>query len=190
MEIRKQFKFEMAHIVRNAWSRRCSKNVHGHSYILELFFSGEVPDNAGMLVDFGIVKKYLNDFIDSFDHSFVLWDRKEDEHIKEFFQKEFERVIITPWSTSCEVQAKMFGLVAQHVLDEMFLQGKFINGEEKFHVSKARLHETATGYAEWKSDDSDYFLPSIEEILTRLQISDKIVEEWKEKEFWKNLLQR
>jgi 6-pyruvoyltetrahydropterin/6-carboxytetrahydropterin synthase len=57
MDIRKEFKYEMAHIVRKARTERCSKNIHGHSYVAELVFEGDIADKAEMLLDFGIIKK-------------------------------------------------------------------------------------------------------------------------------------
>jgi 6-pyruvoyltetrahydropterin/6-carboxytetrahydropterin synthase len=47
MIIRKQFKFEGAHIVRNCTTRRCKKSIHGHSYVVEVFFT------SNKLYDFG-----------------------------------------------------------------------------------------------------------------------------------------
>jgi len=35
MLIRKLFRFENAHIVRNCSSDRCSRSLHGHSYVVE-----------------------------------------------------------------------------------------------------------------------------------------------------------
>ena len=34
--IRKQFKFEMAHQLKDSYSAACHENLHGHSYVLEL----------------------------------------------------------------------------------------------------------------------------------------------------------
>ncbi len=36
MLIRKLFKFENAHIVRDCTTQRCSENIHGHSYKIEV----------------------------------------------------------------------------------------------------------------------------------------------------------
>ena len=55
MIIRKLFKFEGSHIVRNCTSDRCSHSLHGHSYKVELFLTADHLDNAGMVVDFGLL---------------------------------------------------------------------------------------------------------------------------------------
>lgn len=46
MIIRKQFKFEGAHIVRNCTSQRCRENIHGHSYIVEVFITSDKLDHG------------------------------------------------------------------------------------------------------------------------------------------------
>ena len=38
MRIRKEFRVESAHIVRNCTSHRCSHSIHGHSAVIELIF--------------------------------------------------------------------------------------------------------------------------------------------------------
>lgn len=178
MVIRKQFKFEMAHIVRKAWSQRCSRSVHGHSYLLELLLrSGEDKlDNAQMVVDFGAVKVLFNDLIDSFDHALCFWNLKEDKKIIDFSKKNFERVIVTPFNPSAEMQAEFFLEVFNRIL---FVneQRKYVdlNGATDPFVSSVRIHETTTGWAEAEfesgiespmvrivEDQSIYFSPAIQ----------------------------
>ena len=65
MRIRKEFRVESAHIVRNCTSHRCSHSIHGHSAVIELIFEGDRLDNAGMLYDFGLMKGSIKEFIDS-----------------------------------------------------------------------------------------------------------------------------
>jgi len=42
--IRKLFKFENAHIVRECSTLRCSKNIHGHSYKVEVLLESNYLD--------------------------------------------------------------------------------------------------------------------------------------------------
>lgn len=186
MEIRKQFKFEMAHIVRQAWSTRCSRNIHGHSYLVEFFFKGDNPDNGQMIVDFGFLKKYINPFVDSFDHSFWGWTRPEDEHILKFISTNFERVIITPFSTTAEVQAKMFWTYADVLFKYLQTNKLFENGEIDPIVSRARVHETATGFAEYTPSVNRFPVISLNDI----DFSEGIKAEWPEffKDEWVQIL--
>ena len=59
MIIRKLFKFEGAHIVRDCSSDRCKKSIHGHSYLAEVKFKASHLDNAGMVLDFGLMKSTI-----------------------------------------------------------------------------------------------------------------------------------
>lgn len=166
----------MGHIVRQAWSTRCSRNAHGHSYLVEFMFNGKHPDHGQMLMDFGFIKQFLHPFVDSFDHSFWLWDRSEDKHIIEFFNKEFERVLVSPWSTTAEMQAKMFYQFAVDALNFLHTNRLFENGESVVDVASVKVHETTTGWAEYSGNDEFPFID-----LTQLYISKGIKAEWPEK---------
>ena len=69
MRIRKLFKFENAHIVRNCSSDRCKRSIHGHSYEVELILEAHRLDHGQMVYDFGLLKHHIKDIIDSFDHA-------------------------------------------------------------------------------------------------------------------------
>ena len=74
MLIRKLFKFEGAHIVRNCSSDRCKRSIHGHSYTVEVFLTAKGLDNGQMIMDFGLMKGTIKDLIDSFDHAYSFWN--------------------------------------------------------------------------------------------------------------------
>ncbi len=59
MIIRKLFKFENAHIVRECSTLRCSRNLHGHSYKVEVLLESNYLDNGQMVYDFGLTKLYI-----------------------------------------------------------------------------------------------------------------------------------
>jgi 6-pyruvoyl tetrahydropterin synthase/QueD family protein len=71
MLIRKLFRFENAHIVRNCSSDRCSRSIHGHSYQVEILLEAHALDNGQMIYDFGLLKGHIKDLIDSFDHALL-----------------------------------------------------------------------------------------------------------------------
>ena len=79
MIIRKLFKFEGSHIVRNCTSERCSQSIHGHSYLVEVFLESTRLDNAGMVMDFGLMSSF-KDIVDMFDHTHLLWDKDDGEY--------------------------------------------------------------------------------------------------------------
>lgn len=148
MIIRKQFRYEGSHVVRNCASRRCSHSIHGHSAIVEIKFHATTLDNAGMVMDFGLMG-VLKEIVDSFDHSHDMWNRESKEMI-DFFKRENERWIILPFNPTAEMLSLMFFAYAKHVIDHTV----FKNNEGDVKVSSVCYHETATGYAE--ADASDY----------------------------------
>lgn len=60
--------FSGAHRLRN-YKGKCEK-LHGHNWKVEVVVSGE-PDNSGMVVDFGILKKALENVLSKLDHSYL-----------------------------------------------------------------------------------------------------------------------
>lgn len=106
MIIRKLFKFEGSHIVRNCSSERCSRNVHGHSYKVEVFLSSDCLDNAGMIMDFGLMQDFRA-VVDAFDHSHIIW-REDNSRYREFFMQENERWILSEFNPSAEILSLIF----------------------------------------------------------------------------------
>ena len=99
MKIRKEFRVESAHIVRNCTSHRCSHSIHGHSAKIEVMLEGNKLDNAGMLYDFGLMKGTVKEFIDSMDHCYILCSEDSNE-FKDFIKKTCDRWIEVPFNPS------------------------------------------------------------------------------------------
>ena len=179
MIIRKQFKFEGAHIVRNCSSDRCKKSLHGHSYIVELCLTADGLDNGGMIVDFGLLKGTIGDVVDSFDHAHSIWN-KEDDKYKGFMKSWSDRWITMPCTPSAESYALMFF----YIIDKIVKNTVFNNGEKNPRVHSVRVHETATGWAEAFRDDLEWVNYSLADII----FSDGVRNEWKDVEMWEQLL--
>jgi 6-pyruvoyltetrahydropterin/6-carboxytetrahydropterin synthase len=47
------------------------ENLHGHNWKVEAFVKGERLNKAGVLMDFGILKKHLAEVMDTIDHKFL-----------------------------------------------------------------------------------------------------------------------
>jgi len=147
MIIRKKFRFEAAHLVRNCSSTYCRENIHGHSYVVEIFLKGNQLDNGCMLMDFcklDVVKELIN----SFDHSYCLWKNEDEEFIKAIHQFN-KRIVTMPISPSAEGFSLMLFVMIKHLLSQITLE----NGEGKVALSSVRVHETETGYAEAFEED-------------------------------------
>jgi len=169
MLIRKQFKFEGAHIVRKCSSERCKKSIHGHSYIVEVFIKSDKLDNGMMVYDFGLLGK-VKEFIDSFDHTYVLWDQ-ESNKFKAFIREYSDRVIQMPVSPSAEC----FSLVFFKFVDKILKDTVYSNGESGVELYSVRVHETATGYAECYRED----LGMINFKLSDVKFSKGVTKDWK-----------
>lgn len=148
MIIRKKFRFECAHIVRNAVSERCKFSIHGHSYEVEVFLNGCVDDFNGMLMDFIEFKNIgVSEFLDRFDHSIVLW-KEDDEDYKKDMMKHSQRVVVMEANPTAENMAIVFHYHIQNILNTQ---------PNKINVKCVRVHETVTGYAESESSDLSNF---------------------------------
>ena len=179
MIIRKLFKFEGAHIVRDCSSRRCKQSIHGHSYIVEVFLTSSKLDNGQMIVDFGLLKGTIKDFIDSFDHAYSLWSKETDE-FRGWIKSFSERWIQMPVSPSAE----MYSLMFFYVIDKIIKNTQFSNGEGCVSLHSVRVHETATGYAEAFREDLKWWNFTLNDIYFSFGIQD----EWSDKEMWSKLL--
>lgn len=149
MIIRKIFKFENTHIVRNCSTKRCRSSIHGHSYKVELLFSSNAFDNAQMLYDFGLMKDGMKDLIDAFDHSITLWKDDDKEYIAAM-KKFSDRWVELPVSPTAEQFSRVI-----FIMVDMLLQSTiFVNGEAKVELDSVVVHETDTGYAKSNKDDA------------------------------------
>jgi len=178
MLIRKLFKFEGAHIVRDCSSERCKKSIHGHSYKVEVFFTSNGLDNGQMVMDFGLMKGTIKDLIDSFDHAYSMWDR-EKEDFKEFMKDNSCRWIQMPVSPSAE----QYSLMLLYIIDKIVQSTHFTNGEKDVEVYSVRVHETDTGYAESFRNDLQWVTYALEDI----KFSQGIKDEWHDPEMYEKL---
>ena len=183
MIIRKLFKFENAHIVRNCTSRRCSRSIHGHSYKVEVKLKSDFLDKGQMVYDFGLMKLYIKDLIDSFDHAITLWSKDNKEYI-EFAKKFSERWVELPVNPSAEQFSRVFFLMIERVLNLM----EFKNNEKNVEVYSVIVHETDTGYAECFREDAYNFEGMGEIRLEDIKFSDRVKEEWRDKDMWNKIL--
>jgi len=184
MIIRKLFKFENAHIVRHCTTQRCSENIHGHSYRVEVLLESDYLDHGQMVYDFGLTKLYIKELIDSFDHSITLWDGDDSEYI-EAMKHYSKRWILLPVSPSAEQFARVIFLMVERLLQVTRMQ----NGERNVHLNSIIVHETDTGYAQaFKEDAHSEKMGRIH--LEKIQFSKQTQQEWRDNFLWEKLLTR
>jgi len=145
IRITKEFKFEMAHALKD-YDGLC-RNIHGHSYELKVTIAGRpIADKKspklGMVMDFGDLKKIVRDqIVDRYDHALVLYNKMPASLIDEL-KKNFERIILKDYNPTSELMIQDFAQLIKEKLPEN-LKLKYV-----------LLRETVTSYAEWFAEDN------------------------------------
>jgi len=67
----KDFTFESAHFLPNVPKGHKCGRLHGHSYKVRIFVSGEVDIKSGWVVDFSEIKKVWQPLHEILDHNFL-----------------------------------------------------------------------------------------------------------------------
>ncbi len=184
MVIRKLFKFEAAHIVRNCSSERCKYSIHGHSFKVEVFLTSRGLDRGGMVLDFGLLKREVGMVLDAFDHSTLVWDRDNKEYI-DAVSKFSERVIMMPFTPSAESLSILFFMLIDSVLKNTV----FKNGEKMVKLKSVRVWETETGWAEADSFDVQGYNDP-QGLLKRFVPSSSIIEEsWGDRDLIQEIME-
>ncbi len=182
MIIRKLFKFENAHIVRKCTTQRCSQNIHGHSYKVEILLESNYLDAGQMVYDFGLVKHTMKEAIDSFDHAITLWCDDDAQYIEDM-QRHSARWVVLPVSPSAEQFSRVFFVI----IDQILKTTTMINEEREVKLHSIIVHETDTGYAQAFRDDA-YSALMGEINLQKIEFSDQVKNEWKDKQMWEKIL--
>lgn len=145
IRITKEFRFETSHMLKD-YDGLC-RNNHGHSYILQVTVYGKINENTsdpklGMLMDFGDLKKIVNEeIVNVYDHSLVV-NADTPEETREKMKSITQRLIFTPFQPTCENMVTDFARVIRNRLPD---------GIKLHHL---RLYETANSYAEWYATDN------------------------------------
>ena len=181
MIIRKRFRVESSHVVRNCTSERCSHSHHGHSAVIDVFFEGRKLDNAQMLIDFGLMKGTIKDYIDSMDHCALICTKDDPEYV-EFFKKFNDRYILIPFNPSAE----MLSIFIQHYVNKVLAHTKFNNGEGDVKCVGVEYNETVTGMAHCDlTDENINWDPDWDQ---QIVFSDGVIKDWNDD--LKNILLR
>ncbi len=71
MEIYKEFTIEAAHRLPNVpEGHKCSR-LHGHSFLIRLYVSGEAPEPSGWVMDFSELKHVFQPLYEQLDHHYL-----------------------------------------------------------------------------------------------------------------------
>lgn len=145
IRLTKEFSFEAAHAL-GGYDGPC-REIHGHSYRLFVTIKGTpstdpMNPKQGMVLDFGVLKKIVNEeIISRFDHALVLRSTA-DEGLRRVLLEQFDNVVTVEYQPTCENMLDDFA----HRLMKRLPEGVTLHS--------LRLHETASSYAEWFSEDN------------------------------------
>ena len=141
IKITKQFSFEMAHALRN-YDGLC-RNIHGHSYKMDITLAGqplhdETSPKNGMVMDFGDLKRLVNEEIISLlDHALVLNDKIDDQLVA-VLKQNYEKIVTVDFQPTTE---NLLNLIASKLKKRL---------PETVKLCRIRLRETDTSYADWE----------------------------------------
>lgn len=142
IRITKEFDFEAAHAL-DGYNGKC-KDIHGHSYHLEMTYLGtpkteKTISDCGMVVDFGEIKQIIKTkVLPLFDHRLIL---RKDTRFKEI-KSINERIRLVDYQPTCE-----------NMLIEIIEILKK-NEPKGTIIVKGFLRETANSYAQWNIEDN------------------------------------
>lgn len=144
--IRKSFTFEAAHQLEAAYTKACSDCIHGHSYTVEMFLQSVDLDAWHMVLDFGLLKTFKQLVMDEWDHGLILHENRRPfyDPLIDAGQLKREKVHYFRESPTAEVMARKLFLGLRDYLPKSTRtqQGLVV-------VTKVRVHETSTGWAEY-----------------------------------------
>jgi 6-pyruvoyltetrahydropterin/6-carboxytetrahydropterin synthase len=149
---------------------------------VEVLLESNYLDHGQMVYDFGLMKLYIKELIDSFDHGITLWSGDDTAYL-EAMKKHSSRWIELPVSPSAEQFARVIYLMVERVLASTQMQ----NGEREVKLHSIIVHETDTGYAQaFKEDAHSELMGKI--ALERIVFSAQVQDEWSDRRLWKKLL--
>ena len=146
IRITKQFSFETGHAL-YGYDGKC-KNVHGHSYRLDVTVIGTpINDNThvkfGMVIDFGDLKKIVKEeIVNVFDHATVF--NKNTPHVELARELEIRghNVLLVDYQPTSEMMVIDFASKIKKRLPR------------NIKLFSLKLQETATSFAEWYASDN------------------------------------
>jgi len=147
MRATKIFDWHCAHLLEG--HNGLCKNVHGHTYKLEVEVEGDLifddVSSEGMVIDFSDLKSIVKtEIVDKFDHALVLnHGDSGDAELYELAVKKGWKILRLPFRTTAENMAKW---IYQTLNTQKRLTGDF-------RVVRIRLYETDTSYAEVSKND-------------------------------------
>lgn len=145
IRITKQFSFETGHAL-YGYDGKC-KNVHGHSYKLDVTVIGSPIHDTnnvkyGMVIDFGDLKRIVkSEIVDIFDHATVFNKNTPHVELAMELQNRDHNVILVDYQPTSENMVIDFAEKIKRRLPD------------HIQLYSLKLQETETSFAEWFAGD-------------------------------------
>jgi len=145
IRLTKVFTYAMAHAL-DSYDGLC-KNIHGHTYHLEVTVVGNPVSDSfspkkGMLIDFTDLKRLINtEIVDVWDHALMLNETTNPDLIA-LLKESYERIIIVPFQPTTE---NMLCYLSEKIISIL---------PKEVHLYSLKLKETENSYAEWYASDN------------------------------------
>lgn len=132
----RKLEFDAGHRVVNHESK--CKFLHGHRYVVEATFAAEELDALGRIIDFGVVKQRLGEWIDTYwDHTVILW--KEDKILGDAITPlTNQEIYYLPYNPTAENLARY---LKDTICPKLFK-------DEYLHCTRIRIWETPNCFAD------------------------------------------
>ena len=137
----KKFHFEAAHAL-VGYDGKC-RNIHGHSYELQVTVKGmpvDEPGNPknGMVIDFHDLKRIVNEeVVERLDHSFIIGTNMPADFV-ESAKRNFDKIVCVNYQPTTENMLTDF---AERIKGRL---------PQNVELHSVRLQETRDSYAEWR----------------------------------------
>ena len=146
IRITKQFSFETGHAL-YGYDGKC-KNVHGHSYRLDVTVIGSpITDSSnvkyGMVIDFSDLKKIAKEeIVDVFDHATVFNKNTPHVDLARELKSRGHNVLLVDYQPTSEMMVIDF---AEKIKSRL---------PKNIKLHSLKLQETATSFAKWYATDN------------------------------------
>jgi 6-pyruvoyltetrahydropterin/6-carboxytetrahydropterin synthase len=145
LRLTRVFHFDMAHVLLN-YPGKC-KNIHGHTYKLEVTVTGtlcneETSPKKGMIIDFSDFKNLIQDEIITFwDHALMI-HHDTDPILLNALKSNYEKIIEVPFQPTTENMICELSSIIKQILPS------------DLQLFSLRLFETEKSYAEWYASEN------------------------------------
>ena len=145
IHLTKVFSFAMAHALEN-YHGMC-KNIHGHTYKLEVTVKGvpsqdENSSKRGMIIDFSDLKAIIEEkIVRPWDHALML-NRKANPELLRLLQKNYGKIILTDYQPTTENMLCYLAAEIKAILPP------------DIQLYSIKLKETENSYATWFASEN------------------------------------